>query len=201
MPKTLSNWGEQANKNRGPSFDPTFDQVLTQKTQILDQVLTLQHIHTYLYIYIHTYMCVVRINPAAKKAFQDRIWSPVCVQILLYSVSTCFYSGFEHVKGEKEHKDIGLRARAYRFPLLEGLWRSHPHFRFLRFVPLKRSVFGLKWLFAAHWQHEKIPKREAFLYTSGGSTSSFGALTSISRSPLSSSGFGVTRFWGAPYAL
>ena len=31
--------GKQANKTLGPSFDATLDQVLTQKTQILDQVL------------------------------------------------------------------------------------------------------------------------------------------------------------------
>ena len=36
-------------KNLGPSFDATLDQVLTQKNQILDQVLNLQHIYIYIY--------------------------------------------------------------------------------------------------------------------------------------------------------
>ena len=40
-------------KNLGPSFDATLDQALTQKPQILDQVLTLQHIYTYIYIYTY----------------------------------------------------------------------------------------------------------------------------------------------------
>ena len=46
MPKKHYKIGEKTNKkNLGPGFDATLDQVLTQKPQILDQVLTLQHIY------------------------------------------------------------------------------------------------------------------------------------------------------------
>ena len=50
IPKKHYKIGEkQANKNLGPSFDATLDQVLTQKKpQILDQVLTLQYIYIYI---------------------------------------------------------------------------------------------------------------------------------------------------------
>ena len=48
---------KQAKTNLGPSFDATLDQGLTQKTQILDQVLTLQHI-----IYTCIYACCEVIN-------------------------------------------------------------------------------------------------------------------------------------------
>ena len=45
IPPKHYNFGEkQAETNIGPSFDATLDQVLTQKTQILDQVLTLQQL-------------------------------------------------------------------------------------------------------------------------------------------------------------
>ena len=40
-------------QNLGPSFDATLDQVLTQKTQILDQVLTLQHAYIYISIVVY----------------------------------------------------------------------------------------------------------------------------------------------------
>ena len=51
MPKTNYKIGEkQAQKNIGPSFDATLDQVLAQNTQILDQVLTLQHISLFAFI-------------------------------------------------------------------------------------------------------------------------------------------------------
>ena len=32
--------------------------------------------------------------PWQKRAFQDRIWSLICVQMLSYGVSACFYIGF-----------------------------------------------------------------------------------------------------------
>ena len=54
-PKNTIKLGKQANKKLGPSFDATLDQVLTQKTQILDQVLTLQHIYIYISIYIYMF--------------------------------------------------------------------------------------------------------------------------------------------------
>ena len=48
-PKNTIKLGKkQAKKNLGPSFDATLDQALTQKPQILDQVLTLQHIYIYI---------------------------------------------------------------------------------------------------------------------------------------------------------
>ena len=40
--------GKTSKKNLGPGFDATLDQVLTRKKQILDQVLTLQHIYIYI---------------------------------------------------------------------------------------------------------------------------------------------------------
>ena len=53
IPKKHYKIGEkQAKKNLGPSFDATLDQVLTQKTQILDQVLTLQHIYICIYFFL-----------------------------------------------------------------------------------------------------------------------------------------------------
>ena len=63
IPKKHYKTGEKQPKtNLGPNFDATLDQVLTQKTQNLDQVLTLQHIYIYTYIYIYIYCSAVQAS-------------------------------------------------------------------------------------------------------------------------------------------
>ena len=49
IPQNTIKLGKTSKKSLGPSFDATLDQVWLKKPQILDQVLTLQHIYIYIY--------------------------------------------------------------------------------------------------------------------------------------------------------